>query len=100
MQFKCYYTDDSNDDLLNIVADNNFITYFLDKINYKIFKCNKLLYDFDNLKSNFAFYIILSSLFVKNFLMLFFIHVRFQDTSIGLITKNNNYGNFTSNNAE
>jgi hypothetical protein len=37
------YTDTNDDDFLNIVADNNFITYFLDKINYKIFKCNKLL---------------------------------------------------------
>ena len=71
------YTDNTDDDLLNIVAHNKIITSFLDKINYKIFKCNKLLYDFDNLKSKFAFYIILSSLFVKNFLMLFFIHVRF-----------------------
>ena len=71
------YTDNTDDDLLNIVANNNFITFFLDKINYTIFKCNKLLYDFTNLKSKFAFYIILSSLFVKNFLMLFFIHVRF-----------------------
>ena len=39
------YTDNADDDLLNIVADNNFITFFLDKINYKIFKCTKLLYD-------------------------------------------------------
>ena len=58
------YTNSSDDDFLSIVADNNFISYFLDKINYKIFKCNKLLYDFGNLKSNFAFYTILCSLFI------------------------------------
>jgi hypothetical protein len=34
------YTDNTDDDLLNIVVDNNFITSFLDKINYKILKCN------------------------------------------------------------
>ena len=32
--------------------------------------------------------------------MLFFIHVRFQDTITGLITKNNIFSNFTSNNSE
>ena len=59
---------------MNNVADNKFITYFLDKINYKIFKCNKLLYDFDNLKSNFAFYTILGSLFVILFLNILYIY--------------------------
>ena len=57
------YTNTNDDDFLND-DDSNFITYFLDKINYKIFKCNKLLLDFDNLKSNFAFYTILGIFFL------------------------------------
>ena len=51
------YTNVSDDkDLLIEEDDGNFFTYLLDNINYKIFKCYKLFFDFDNLKYNFAFY--------------------------------------------
>ena len=41
-----------------LVDDNNenFFNYLLDNINYKLFKCYKLLSTFDNLKKNNAFY--------------------------------------------
>ena len=39
--------------------DGNFITYLLDNINYKIFKCYKLFFNFNNLKTSYPFYIIL-----------------------------------------
>ena len=51
-----------NDDFLNEKDDGNFFTYLLDNINYKIFKCGELLFNFENLKTNFAFYGILSIL--------------------------------------
>ena len=43
--------------------DGNFFSYLLDNINYKIFKCFKLLI-FDNMKKNYAFYGILFILFI------------------------------------
>ena len=54
--------------------DGNFITYLLDKVNYKIFKCFNLI-NFDNLKNNVAFYTI-SGIFliivVLNFVFIFY----------------------------
>ena len=59
------YNDESNsDNFMEKEDDGNFISYFLDKVNYKIFKCYKLLKNFDNLKKNYAFYIILSITFI------------------------------------
>ena len=52
--------------------DGNFLTYFLDKVNYNIFKCYQLLYSFDNLKNNFAFYAILGIFLVILVLNLIF----------------------------
>ena len=57
------YSYDDND--LLIEEDNdNFLSYFLDNINYKIFKCYKLLFVFDNLIRNIAFYTILIILLI------------------------------------
>ena len=53
-----------DDDFLKENEDNNFMSYLLDKVNYKIFKCKKLLFNFGNLKNNFSFYSILSILFI------------------------------------
>ena len=39
--------------------DGNFLTYLLDNINYKLFKCYKLFFNFSNLKKSYPFYIIL-----------------------------------------
>ena len=39
--------------------DGNFLTYLLDNINYKIFKCYKLFFNFNNLKKSYPLYIIL-----------------------------------------
>ena len=42
------------------IEDNgNFVSYFLDNINYKVFKCHSLISSFENLKNNYAFYGIL-----------------------------------------
>ena len=42
-----------------IEDDGNFLSYFLDNINYKVFKCHSLISSFEKLKSNYAFYGIL-----------------------------------------
>ena len=47
--------EDNNSD-----EDNgNFLSYFLDNINYNVFKCYILLADFSNLEKNYAFFTIL-----------------------------------------
>ena len=66
---KCNLNNNSSDikeedDFLNENEDNDFVSYLLDKINYKIFKCKKLLFNFENLKNNFSLYAILSILFI------------------------------------
>ena len=51
-----------------IESDENFFTYFLDYINYKIFKCYKLFFDFNNLKECYPFYIlIITFMFIQVF---------------------------------
>ena len=49
--------NDSNDE--EEEGDGNYFTYFVDKINYKIFKCYKLI-TFEKISKNVAFYAILS----------------------------------------
>ena len=39
-------------------VDGNFSSYFIDKINYKLFKCYKVILIFNNIKENIAFYFI------------------------------------------
>ena len=64
--------DNTTEDFLK--EDNgNFISYFLDNINYKIFKCYNLLIIFNNLKKNYAFYTILGVFFVIIIMNLVFI---------------------------
>ena len=48
---------DENDEFVE--DDGNFLTYLLDNINYKIFKCYKLFFNVKNLRNSNAFYIIL-----------------------------------------
>jgi len=62
---------DENEDNNTEEQDANFISYFLDNINYKIFKCYKLLI-FDNLKYNYASYAVLSILFIMLIINIFF----------------------------
>ena len=55
--------------------DGNFISYLLDNINYKIYKCYNLIYIFDNLKNNYAFYsliIIYVIIIIINFIFFFY----------------------------
>ena len=47
--------------------DDDFLSYLLDNINYKIFVCANLLFSFKNLKTNIAFYLILSSFLILSF---------------------------------
>ena len=56
-----------NKDFLDEEESNNFINYFLDNINYKIFTCYKLLLSFNNLKGNIAFYLLLSVFIIISF---------------------------------
>ena len=51
--------EEDNDDFMNEEDDGNFITYFVDKVNYKLFKCYRLLNNFNNYLNNLAFYVIL-----------------------------------------
>ena len=60
-----------DDDFLEL-DDDNFLTYFLDYINYKIFKCYLLISVFDNLKQNYAFYAIIGIFLVTIILNLIF----------------------------
>ena len=39
--------------------DGNFVTYFLDNVNYRIFLCYKLFFNANNLIKSYPFYIIL-----------------------------------------
>ena len=55
--------------------DGNFISYLLDNINYKIFKCYKLLSSFDNLKNNYAFYTILGVSLVSIIINILFLGI-------------------------
>ena len=67
-------TSDEENNFLN-EDDGNFISYLLDKINYKIFKCYKVIKSLDNLKINLAFYIILLvflALIIINLISLFY----------------------------
>ena len=49
-----------NDDYIMEKTDEKFIKYLLDSINYKIFKCYRLLICSDNYSKNTIFYIIIS----------------------------------------
>jgi len=51
--------EEDNDDFIDEEDNGNFITYFIDKVNYKIFKCYRLLNNFSNYLNNLAFYVIL-----------------------------------------
>ena len=64
------YSDDIDDFSNEEEDDGNFITYFIDKINYKLFKCYELFLNFNNLINNVAFYTILS-IFVLAILLSF-----------------------------
>ena len=74
----CNLNSDSNQEIDEdnfLIDEGNFITYFLDKINYNIFKCYELLSSFDNLKNNYAFYSILGFFAIiisLNFIYIFF----------------------------
>ena len=57
-----YYSNNNN--ISKIEDEENFITYLLDNINYKIFECYKLLKDFNNIKQSYTFYALLFFFFV------------------------------------
>ena len=54
----CSLNENKQNSEINEEDDGNFISYFLDNINYKIFKCYNLLLNFNNLINNYAFYLI------------------------------------------
>ncbi len=66
--------NNEENDFLN-EDDVKFISYLLDKINYKIFQCYKVIISLDNLKDNLALYIILLAFFpviTLNLIFLFY----------------------------
>ena len=50
---------EDEEDNIFVEEDGNFISYLLDNINYKVFKCYNLISSFENLKNNYAFWTIL-----------------------------------------
>ena len=52
--------NDNNSNYFLTEEDGNFFDYLLDNINYKIFKCYKLLSNKENIKKNISFYVMLS----------------------------------------
>ena len=77
-------TKEDEDDFLK-EADDNFLTYFLDNINYKIFKCYQLISSFKNLKNNYAFYTILGIYVVILILNLFFRFYSLKNSLISML---------------
>ena len=67
--------DTKEEDDFLLEDDGNFLSYLLDNINYKIFKCYKLLSSFDNLRNNYAFYAILGVfLIIITLNLIFYFH--------------------------
>ena len=56
------YTQNYEDNNFIIEENGNFFDYLLDNINYKIFKCYKLVFNIQNLIKNISFYIMILSL--------------------------------------
>ena len=53
-----------NEEKLLDEDDGNFVTYLLDNINYKIFECYSLFFDYENLMKSYPFYIIIIIFFI------------------------------------
>ena len=79
-------TDEAEDDFLK-EDDGNFLTYFLDNINYKIFKCYSLFASFKNLKNNYAFYTISGIYAVILILNLIFRFYSFKNFGASMLEK-------------
>ena len=79
-------TDEAEDDFLK-EDDGNFLTYFLDNINYKIFKCYSLIASFKNLKKNYAFYTISGVYAVILILNLIFRFYSFKNFGASMLEK-------------
>ena len=72
---ECNLNNNGNieDEETNVEEDEgNYFTYFLDKINYKIFKCHKL-FILDNLIHLLSFYVLIAFFILILFLGLFFL---------------------------
>ena len=54
--------EEEKDDKADFDEDKNanFVTYLVDKINYKVYLCYKLFFNLHNLRTSYAFFIILS----------------------------------------
>ena len=78
-------TDEENTILNYFEADDgNFGTYLLDNVNFKPFTCGRLLFSFDNIKSNYAFYAIFFILVLNVFLIIKFFGFKIQNIRIYL----------------
>ena len=71
--------------------DGNFIDYFLDNVNYKIFKCYLLISIFDNLKNNYAFYTISGIFLVITIINIIFVNYTLPNLKILMINNTPTY---------
>ena len=74
-----------NEEDFLIEDKGNFLLYLLDNINYKIFTCYELLLSFDNLKNNYAFYLMLADFITILILNLFYRYYSISKLKIKMI---------------
>ena len=78
-------TDEENTILNYFEADDgNFGTYLLDNVNFKPFTCGRLLFIFDNIKNNYAFYAIFFIVVLIVFLIIKFFIFKLQKLRVYL----------------
>ena len=63
--------EENSEDFLNKEDNGNYLTYFVDNINYKVLKCYKL-FNLENLKHSYAFFILCGVFGIILFLSLIF----------------------------
>ena len=78
------YTDDEDKNPIEEENNGNFFTYFIDKINYKIFKCYELFLDFNNLNTSISFYTILAIFIIIIILSIIFLDCGLQNIRISM----------------
>ena len=67
------YEDSIKENYFLVEDNGNFFTYFLDHVNYNVYKCFNLLFSFNNLKDNYAFYAVLGVFLLIIILNLIFV---------------------------
>ena len=77
LTYECDFTENYNEEIYdfdNDVQDNNFMSYFLDLINYKIIICKNLFFNIENYKNNIGMKIcVIDFCLTTTLIVLFFI---------------------------